>query len=443
MPRSRVPKSMLEKKEVIDWIERNGEVPTRAVAHFQNELGWKISGAQVRYWWKKKESIKKAPIYRSRLQGAGARPRLADLEDVLYDQVIYMRTHKEKVTREWIQASAQRMVASELHDPDFVASSRWLDGFMRRYDLSLRRPTNLTVLTDDVLTDRAVKFMDYLTSKVDALDLGRTVLMDETAVYFEDPRRQTVDVRGARHVVLKSTGFSSMRVTAVLAVTATGRKLPPLVVWKGARQDDVIERHGNVRVVYQKKAWVDSQLLQRWLDLIFPPILDTATRGKAVVWDSMRAHISTAVKARFAKKNIQMFVIPGGLTPYLQAGDIGIYKSFKDQLSGIIDEWKGSDSVQYTRGGNPRPPSVDTVAEWVNIAWREVPDDVVQRSVEAAGFSESFREWHIAKHDVYGDLFCNKWLTRGGSGDASDADSVAEVNDDFDEFTIWDEEASL
>ncbi|KAG1685012.1 hypothetical protein DVH05_009779 [Phytophthora capsici] len=61
----------------------------------------------------------------------------------------------------------------------------------------------------------------------------RTVLMDETAVYFEDPRLDTVDVVGARHVVLRSTGFASMRITVVLAVTASGKKLTPLLIWKG------------------------------------------------------------------------------------------------------------------------------------------------------------------------------------------------------------------
>ncbi|EEY60889.1 uncharacterized protein PITG_13649 [Phytophthora infestans T30-4] len=53
----------------------------------------------------------------------------------------------------------------------------------------------------------------------------------------------------------------------------------------------------------------------------------------ALVWDSMSAHISKAIKARCAAKKIEMVVVPGGCTPYLQAGDIGIYKSFKDHMA--------------------------------------------------------------------------------------------------------------
>ncbi|GMF49118.1 unnamed protein product [Phytophthora fragariaefolia] len=139
----------------------------------------------------------------------------------------------------------------------------------------------------------AENFLSYPTSRIDGLSDDHTVLMDEMAVYFEDPRHQTVDQVGACHVVLTSTGFASMRVTAMPVVTATGRKLPPLVVWKGAKQDGKIERYGNVYVVTQPKAWVYLALLTRWLDLVFPPIFDTCTQGKrwsgtACVYTSLR-----------------------------------------------------------------------------------------------------------------------------------------------------------
>ncbi|KAE9314336.1 hypothetical protein PF008_g19504 [Phytophthora fragariae] len=248
--------SMAEKKEVVQWIEKNAGAPTPSAAFFKDERGWKVSEDQVRKWWKQRTAIKAAPALCSRLSGAGAKPRLSEIEDILFDQVLFCRSAKEKVCRDWIR------------DAGFFASDRWVNGFTRRYGMSLRRTTNLAVLTDDVLTDRAS------TSRTRA--------------------PQTMDQVGARHGVLRSTGFASMRVTTVLAVTATGRKLPPLVVWKGAKQDDNIERYGNVYVVNQPKEW-----------------------GKALVWDSMRAHISKMVKARCTAKEVQLFVIPGGLTPYV------------------------------------------------------------------------------------------------------------------------------
>ncbi|ETM55144.1 hypothetical protein L914_01604 [Phytophthora nicotianae] len=72
MPASRLAKTMSEKKEVVTWIEQHGEAPARAATFFQNERGWKISAAQVCYWWKQRDAIKKTPVSNLRLKGAGA-----------------------------------------------------------------------------------------------------------------------------------------------------------------------------------------------------------------------------------------------------------------------------------------------------------------------------------------------------------------------------------
>ncbi|KAG6948494.1 hypothetical protein JG688_00015060 [Phytophthora aleatoria] len=95
MPPSRLVKSMAEKKEVVTWIEKHGETPTKAADHFQNERDWKVSAVQIRYWWKHKESIKNAPVSNLRLMGAGAKPWLAEVEDMIFDQVLFLRTGDE------------------------------------------------------------------------------------------------------------------------------------------------------------------------------------------------------------------------------------------------------------------------------------------------------------------------------------------------------------
>jgi hypothetical protein len=141
--------------------------------------------------------------------------------------------------------------------------------------------------------------------------------------------------------------------------------------------------------------------------LVFPSILDAC--GKLMVWDSCRVHIGKDIKSFMKTKGIQSAVIPGGLTAYVQAGDIGIYKSFKDNISPIINEWKTSGTVERTRGGNPKRPSDEIVCSWVKSAWRNVEVDVIQKSIVRAGFHSDFNEWHIARHDIFGTRFKSIW----------------------------------
>nr|CCA26844.1 conserved hypothetical protein [Albugo laibachii Nc14] len=166
--------------------------------------------------------------------------------------------------------------------------------------------------------------MAFLGDLNPSMNLSRAMLMDETAVYLENPKRQTVYLNGARHAVLRSTSFASMRVT---------------------KQGSEMQKIGTVYVMFQERAWVDSAVLSEWIDMMLPTVLEHG-KGKFLVWNSI-------------------------LTSYLQAGDIGIYSSFKEKLSSFINAWKGSDKVDYKKGGNLRSPTIEIVASWVGLAWKE------------------------------------------------------------------------
>ncbi len=50
-----------------------------------------------------------------------------------------------------------------------------------------------------------------------------------------------------------------------------------------------------------------------------------------------RAHILKKLKEHCRSHSIELIVIPGGLAPYLQAGDVRIYCKFKDKISNLIN----------------------------------------------------------------------------------------------------------
>ncbi|GMF24788.1 unnamed protein product [Phytophthora fragariaefolia] len=131
--------------------------------------------------------------------------------------------------------------------------------------------------------------------------------------------------------------------------------------------------------------------------------------------------------------------LPGGLTPYLQAGDIGIYKGFKDLLYIEINGWKESDKVEYTRFGNPRMPCVDTVCGWVVRAWRETEEATVMDSMEAAGFANEPTDWIIAKQDVYGSKLRERWADESMEDDDTDMLNLSVSDDALDDINLVDE----
>ena len=80
---------------------------------------------------------------------------------------------------------------------EFTASQGWLLAFCARNFFSFRRITNLTTLTEEQVVKRAVSYFTYLHDQMKTASLDKVLLMDETAVYFEDPRQVTLNAKGA------------------------------------------------------------------------------------------------------------------------------------------------------------------------------------------------------------------------------------------------------
>ena len=133
-----------------------------------------------------------------------------------------------------------------------------------------------------------------------------------------------------------------------------------------------------------------------------------------------------------------MVTIPGGCTPYLQAGDIGIFRILKDKLSEIINQWKTSDQVEYTRHGNPKAPSPEIVETWFRDAWSTVQDVNIKKSIDAAGFNTSAHHWHISKHDVYGEKFLEAW-DKAVEEEEAESQTILDIIDEMDDIVIDDE----
>ena len=59
--------------------------------------------------------------------------------------------------------------------------------------------------------------------------------MDETPVYFDMCGGDTHTIKGSKDVLQKSTGRDKTRFTVVLAVSVSGVKLPPMLLFKNLK----------------------------------------------------------------------------------------------------------------------------------------------------------------------------------------------------------------
>ena len=288
MKKNKIPVAV--KLEYVDVMERESITSYSAVRLLLSKYPKITDPSQVNRWFKRRELLRGTCKRRARIPGGGRRPLLGMLEDIVYDEVMNLRLQNIQVKRSWIHAVAEN-IARENGYTEFKASPGWVNRSMARRNLSPRRTTNLTRLTDSEVIERAVSYILFLHKALSTEGLRPVdvVIMDETAVFFETVHRSTVNPIGSKHVMMKTTGFASMRVTALLAVRGDASKCKPFIICKGTKGS--IETHSGCWITKQPSAWVDGEILCQWLDLVFPPVRYCG-RKKLLVWDSCKAHIS-------------------------------------------------------------------------------------------------------------------------------------------------------
>ena len=115
----------------------------------------------------------------------------------------------------------------------------------------------------------------------------------------------------------------------------------------------------------------------------------TPERQALLVWDSFRGHLTDAVKYLLSRRNVDVAVIPGGLTPVLQPLDKCINKPFKAKVRTQYEAWMVNGPFTYTPSGKKRAPSKEMVLRWIDRAWNEIPVELITKSFKSCGITNA------------------------------------------------------
>ena len=163
------------------------------------------------------------------------------MEDMLAEWIAEMRGKSLRVSRKMLQIQAMKLfnnssdVALDAESDSFEASNGWLQRFFTRHHVTLRKRTTLAQKLPELIIPKLENFILYVRSlRIKKSYLPDDIIaMDETAVWLDMPGETTVDLVGVKSVPIRTTGHEKNRITVCLAAKASGRKLQPLVVFKG------------------------------------------------------------------------------------------------------------------------------------------------------------------------------------------------------------------
>jgi len=322
----------------------------------------------------------------------------------------------------------------------FKASPSWIIKFMKRYDLVLRIPTSHdrkhlarefrapdyppprcpvenikdyplpeqeygrnpemseSLNVSDLVHQSALenwneekvrKYFEFMEKRV--MEHGypnhRIMNMDETAVEFDMMCRRTIAPRGAKKVVVRDNGGTRKRMTFALSASADGSRSDILAILRQESDHktaeitrDMQRENVNVPFCFQKRGYMDEHvMLEHYMNRIFS---DTTVVRTMLVVDSHCAHKAESVKRLALERGVDLVMIPGGYTPFLQPLDVGIIAPFKHRMRALWAEWI-LDPDQHSfipKSGNRRCPEVWRICKWAKQAWESVYRSTVVNS---------------------------------------------------------------
>ncbi|CAI7780189.1 unnamed protein product [Closterium sp. NIES-54] len=404
-PRHRMTKHQrkgITAKEKLHWLKMQDSQPdlsNRALAKLAN-----VQPCQIRDWKKMRERLEVSSSCRRCLMGAGRKSKFLFMERAVYRQFLKHRGRGLAVLVSMLQKWSAKYMKHRMPGVNWRASFRWATRFRARWHLARRVKTKMGQKLAADCKAKVESFWEFVRQMRTLHDYPLDLILnaDQTPLFLEMPAERTLEMKGARMVHVRSAGYEKERITVMLAVTASGLKLPPYVVFKRKTILKVPIPTGVV-VRAQNKGWMDESLVQDWITQVMVPFLkplreSTGRRREAfVVLDSYRGHLTEAVGQTMQMFRLSRAVIPGGCTPLVQPLDVSINRAFKCGVRHRYSGWFEEDGINTTtKSGvlnhdicmcNLKKPPAELVLRWIDESWEAIPEELVKKAFVTCGIS--------------------------------------------------------
>lgn len=269
------------------------------------------------------------------------------------------------------------------------------------HGFSFRRPTR-TVLSSEELVAEQQRFAADVGVKVTATyDRNCIFNADETAVYYDDDPGTIIAERGRKKSARIKGRRRSERASVLLIVSATGKKLRPLIIFKGQPggtiEKDMDDYSDQVVTTVQRNGWMDSTVwIEKFINDQWAGFVSEETPGPLTIYvDNLKCHVSEEAQEAFAAWGTEVVALPENTTAILQPLDVGVMGPFKQKLRSLtlsyeLDALRRQDRVPLRErllalkrmsADEKRKLLVDRVTK----AWDGVSEDCIRRAWEKSG----------------------------------------------------------
>ena len=129
---------------------------------------------------------------------------------------------------------------------------------MKRYNLSIRRPTHIGRLIYNKIYYELDKFINNLIrSKINfKFTKDHIGNMDEIQFQFNKAPLNIIDQKSKKSIIIKTYNQEKLIISALLCILADGTNLPPYLIFKGKNASPILSKELNPSEYVIKKSFL-------------------------------------------------------------------------------------------------------------------------------------------------------------------------------------------
>ena len=344
-----------------------------------------------------------------RLEGAGRLPDSIEYEEKLLKWIGEQRRLGIGISTNDIIYKAFEFDKT-MRDKKYKTLLEWCYQLLKRYSYSIRKITHVGQSIKSSSKEDYKHFLEivYAIRKEngDFKNNFNIFNMDETPIYFEMVSNKTIEKIGEKTVTIVTHGSERTRISLLLCISASGEKLPPLLVFKGKSDGNKIKKLKENEYVKKKKifvecqenSWADNNIFMIWLNNVFfrHKLEQENSAKKILIMDRATTHYDKNLSKLFKDNNSSFILIPPGLTRYIQPLDVSINGPLEKKLIHWDTDFR-IDSM------NKKKPNEFDIINCVYKIWYDkefINDKMIIDSFKITGISVSLdgSENHLIKY---------------------------------------------
>lgn len=246
------------------------------------------------------------------------RSAYTDLNNLVWEWFYMARSKQIPVSGKLLQEKAL-MLSVEMGHDNFTASNGWLGSFKKTYNI---KTSALSGEAASVSEEAVTDWTHRLPALCDGYSPSDVFNADETGLFFRSVPERSLVKKGES---CKGGKKSKNRITVLLACSATGEKLKPVVIGHSSnpRCFRGLDRHCIPATYFaNKKAWMTGDIFRQWLHQLNNSMVH---QGRHILMfvDNCSAHPDVQLS------HVKLTFLPPNTTSRLQPCDAGIIRAVK------------------------------------------------------------------------------------------------------------------